>query len=54
VSSGQVIIDPFIFRSIGFMIEQRVSWGGGALWVNFRAFGDYISKFKVYSRGHRD
>jgi hypothetical protein len=40
VSFGHVIIDAFVFSNVGFMIDQILSWGGGALQVNFRAFAD--------------
>jgi hypothetical protein len=39
VPSEQVIIDAFLFSSVGFMTEQRLIWGG-ALWVDSGAFGD--------------
>ena len=40
MSSGQVIIDAFLFSSVFFMNEQRLICGGGALWADSRAFGD--------------
>ena len=40
MSSGQAIIDAFLFSSVSFMIEQRLICRGGALWADSRAFGD--------------
>ncbi|EDR00893.1 uncharacterized protein LACBIDRAFT_333751 [Laccaria bicolor S238N-H82] len=37
---GQVIIDVFLLNSVDFMIEGSLIWGGGALQVDFREFGD--------------
>ena len=38
--SEQVIIDVFLFSRVSFIIQQRLIWGGGALWADSGAFGD--------------
>jgi len=40
VPFGQVIISVFPFNGVGFIIGQRLIWGGGALQVGSREFGD--------------
>ena len=40
MSSGQIIIDAFLFSSVSSMIEQRLICKGGALWADSGAFGD--------------
>jgi len=38
--SEQVIVNAFLFSIVSTMIEQRLIWGGGALWVDSGASGD--------------